>query len=88
MNVTPDGELDVRIVANADLYEPRTAALIADALNAALDAFATTPDAAVSTVESLPAAEMDRLLVPATRKPVRRRSRSPRQRHSGRPYRF
>ena len=24
MNVTPDGELDVRIVANADLYEPQT----------------------------------------------------------------
>ena len=68
MNVTPDGELDVRIVANADLYEPQTAALIADALNAALDAFATTPDAAVSTVELLPAADMDRLLAPPTPK--------------------
>jgi mycobactin peptide synthetase MbtE len=64
MNVTPDGELDVRIVANADLYEPRTAALIADALNAALDAFATTPDAAVSNVELLPAADMEKLLSP------------------------
>jgi mycobactin peptide synthetase MbtE len=68
MNVTPDGELDVRIVANADLYEPQTAALIADALNATLDAFATTPDAAVSTVELLPAAEMDKLLAPPTPK--------------------
>ncbi|BBZ40481.1 putative peptide synthetase MbtE [Mycobacterium conspicuum] len=69
MNVTPDGELDVRIVANADLYEPRTAARIADALNAAFDAFATTPDAALSAVELLPAAEMDRLLAPPTPKP-------------------
>jgi mycobactin peptide synthetase MbtE len=68
MNVTPDGELDVRIVANADLYEPQTAALIADALNAALDAFAATPDAAVSTVELLPAADMDGLLAPPTPK--------------------
>ena len=68
MNVTPDGELDVRIVANADLYEPQTAALIADALNATLDAFATTPDAAVSTVELLPTADMDRLLAPPTPK--------------------
>ena len=66
MNVTPDGELDVRIVANADLYEPQTAALIADALNAALDAFATTPDAAVSAVQLLPAADMDKLLAPPT----------------------
>jgi mycobactin peptide synthetase MbtE len=68
MNVTPDGQLDVRIVANADLYEPQTAALIANALNAALDAFATTPDAAVSNVELLPAADMDRLLAPPTPK--------------------
>ena len=68
MNVTPDGELDVRIVANADLYEAQTAALIADALSAAFDAFANTPDAAVSAVELLPAAEMDRLLAPPTPK--------------------
>ena len=68
MNVTPDGELDVRIVANADLYEAQTAALIADALSAAFDAFAMTPDAAVSAVELLPAAEMDRLLAPPTPK--------------------
>jgi mycobactin peptide synthetase MbtE len=68
MNVTPDGELDVRIVANADLYEPPTAALIAGALKAAFDAFATTPDAAVSAVELLPAADMDKLLAPPTPK--------------------
>jgi mycobactin peptide synthetase MbtE len=66
VNVTPDGELDVRIVANADLYEPQTAALIAEALNAAFDAFATTPEAAVSTVQLLPAADMDGLLAPPT----------------------
>jgi mycobactin peptide synthetase MbtE len=68
MNVTPDGQLDVRIVANADLFEPQTVALIGDALNAALDAFATRPDAPVSTVELLPAADMDRLLAPPTPK--------------------
>jgi mycobactin peptide synthetase MbtE len=70
MNVTPDGGLDVRVVANADLYEPATIALIADALNAALDAFATTPDAAVSTLELLPAAALEQLLAPPTPKVV------------------
>ena len=69
MNVTADGELDVRIVANADLYDAQTTALIADALSAAFDAFAITPDAAVSAVELLPAADMDRLLAPPTPKP-------------------
>ncbi len=64
MNVTPDGQLDVRIVANADLYEPRTVGLIADALNTAFDAFATTPDAPVSTLELLPAADLEVLLAP------------------------
>ena len=66
MTVTPDGELDVRVVANADLYEPATVALIADALNNALDAFVTTPDATVSTVELLSAAALRKLLAPPT----------------------
>ena len=66
MNVTPDGELDVRVVANADLYEPATVALIADALDAALDAFATTPDRPVSTLELLPPNDLEKLLAPAT----------------------
>jgi mycobactin peptide synthetase MbtE len=66
VNVTPDGELDVRVVANADLYEPRTAGLIADALNAAFDAFATTPDTPVSALRLLPAADMEVLLAPPT----------------------
>jgi mycobactin peptide synthetase MbtE len=70
MNVTPDGGLDVRVVANADLYEPVTVAFIADALNAALEAFATTPDAAVSTLELLPAAALEQLLAPPTPKLV------------------
>jgi mycobactin peptide synthetase MbtE len=70
MNVTPDGGLDVRVVANADLYEAATVALIADALNAALDAFATTPDAAVSTLELLPTAALEQLLAPPTPKVV------------------
>src|SRR5262249_8979844 len=38
MNVTRYEELDVRVVANADLYEPQTVRHIADALNTALDA--------------------------------------------------
>ncbi|BBX97158.1 non-ribosomal peptide synthetase [Mycobacterium lacus] len=62
MTVTADGELDVRVVGNADLYEEATVALIADALNAALDAFATTPDRPVSTLELLPAADLEKLL--------------------------
>jgi mycobactin peptide synthetase MbtE len=70
MNVTPDGGLDVRVVANADLYDPQTVALIADALDAALDAFATTPQCPVSTLELLPADATAKLLVPATPKIV------------------
>ncbi len=66
VNLTLDGELDVRVVANADLYEPRTVGLIADALNAAFDAFATAPDCAVSTLELLPAADLEVLLAPPT----------------------
>ena len=66
VNVTPDGELDVRVVANADLYEPRTVGLIAEALNAAFDAFATTPDTSVSTLELLAAADLEVLLAPPT----------------------
>ena len=66
VNVTPDGELDVRVVANADLYGPRTVGLIAEALNAAFDAFATTPDSSVSTLELLAAADLELLLAPPT----------------------
>jgi mycobactin peptide synthetase MbtE len=68
VNVTPDGGLDVRVVANAYLYEPATAVLIADALNAAFEAFATTPDAAVSTLELLPAAALEQSLAQPTLK--------------------
>jgi mycobactin peptide synthetase MbtE len=66
VNVTPDGELDVRVVANADLYEPRAVGLIADALNTAFDAFATTPNCPVSTLELLPPADLEVLLAPPT----------------------
>jgi mycobactin peptide synthetase MbtE len=72
LNVTADGALDVRVVANADLYEPATVAFIADALSAALDAFVSTPDAAVSTLELLPAAALEQLLAPPTPKVVER----------------
>ena len=67
LNVTPDAELDVRVVANADLYEPDTVALIADAFNAALDAFATTPGPCLV-----------RLGVTCARRPWRNCSRPPR----------
>jgi mycobactin peptide synthetase MbtE len=66
VNVTADGALDVRVVANADLYEPRTAGLIGDALNAVFEAFATAPDSPVSTLELLPAAELEKLLAAPT----------------------
>lgn len=64
MSVTPAGELDVRVVANADLYEPATVELIAAALNATFDAFATAPDRPVSTLELLPADDLKKLLAP------------------------
>ncbi|GAT07971.1 non-ribosomal peptide synthetase [Mycolicibacterium novocastrense] len=70
MNVTERGELDVRIVANADLYESQSVALIADALNAALDAFATTPDCRLPALDLLPAAAVEELLAPPTPKVV------------------
>ncbi|KAA1249897.1 non-ribosomal peptide synthetase, partial [Mycobacterium simiae] len=66
INVTPRHELDVRLVANADLYQPATVALIAAALNTTLDAFATTPDLPVSAVQLLPTADLARLLAPPT----------------------
>jgi mycobactin peptide synthetase MbtE len=72
LNVTPDAELDVRVVANADLYEPDTVALIADAFNAALEAFATTPDLTLSGLELLAPAAMEKLLAPATTTVVQR----------------
>jgi mycobactin peptide synthetase MbtE len=64
MNVTLDGGLDVRVVANADLYEPATVALIADALNATFEAFVTTPDCNMSALELLPVSDMAKLLAP------------------------
>ncbi|SON61651.1 Dimodular nonribosomal peptide synthase [Mycobacterium simulans] len=66
LNVTSDAALDVRVVANADLYEPETVALIADALDAVLEAFVTTPDHPLSALELLPAAALEKLLAPPT----------------------
>ncbi|MGV7673716.1 non-ribosomal peptide synthetase [Mycobacterium persicum] len=66
LDVTPDGGLAVRVVANADLYEPASVQLIADALDATLETFAGAPDAAVSGVHLLPAADLDKLLAPPT----------------------
>ncbi|MGW5441208.1 amino acid adenylation domain-containing protein [Nocardia asteroides] len=62
LNVTADGGMDVRVVVNADLYDPATAALIADALAATLRAFAETPDLPVAELTVLPRADLDRLL--------------------------
>ncbi|MFI5502127.1 amino acid adenylation domain-containing protein [Nocardia asteroides] len=62
LNVTADGGMDVRVVVNADLYDPATAALIADALAATLRAFAETPDLPVAELTVLPRAELERLL--------------------------
>ncbi|MFD3744469.1 amino acid adenylation domain-containing protein [Nocardia sp. NPDC058633] len=62
LNVTAEGGMDVRVVVNADLYDPATAALIADALAATLRAFAETPDLAVADLRVLPAADLERLL--------------------------
>ncbi|MBW0016061.1 MAG: amino acid adenylation domain-containing protein [Mycobacterium sp.] len=66
VNVTPDSELDVRVVANADLYEPATVALIAEALNAVLEAFATQPDSPLSTLKLLADADVEKLFTPPT----------------------
>lgn len=76
VNVTPDAELDVRVVANADLYEPATVRLIADALDRAFDAFATTPDATLTSVCLLPAADLRALPAPPA-PPETRPSRPP-----------
>ncbi|WP_446224361.1 amino acid adenylation domain-containing protein [Nocardia sp. IBHARD005] len=62
LNVTAEGGMDVRVVVNADLYDPTTAALIADALAATLRAFAATPDLPVADLRVLPAADLERLL--------------------------
>lgn len=64
MNVTAAGELDVRVVANADLYEPATVGRIADALRAVLDGFGETPDRPVSDLVVLPDDELAALLAP------------------------
>ncbi|WP_421845084.1 amino acid adenylation domain-containing protein [Mycobacterium sp.] len=59
LNVTPDSELDVRIIASADLYEPATVERIADAFRTALDAFSATPDLPVSALELLPGVDLE-----------------------------
>lgn len=66
MNVTATGELEVRVVANADLYEAATVGLIADALRAVLDGFAETPDRPVAELAVLPEDQLAALLAPPT----------------------
>ncbi|QBS42908.1 non-ribosomal peptide synthetase [Nocardia sp. CS682] len=62
--VTPSGGLAVRVVVNADLYDPETAQLIADAVAATLDAYATVADTAVADLRILPESDLARLLAP------------------------
>ncbi len=64
MSVLPDGGLEARFVASADLYEPQTVRHLADAYNAVLDSFVTAPDRAISELELLPAAVMEKLSAP------------------------
>lgn len=56
LKVTSAGELDVMVVANADLYKPQTVDLIAEAANAVVAAFATTPDLPIAALDVLPPA--------------------------------
>ncbi|MTE11487.1 non-ribosomal peptide synthetase [Nocardia aurantiaca] len=64
VNVTGDGGSAVRVVANADLYEPDTVQHIATALATTLEAYATAPDRTVAELEVLPVSDLDRLLAP------------------------
>ncbi|MBB4856371.1 mycobactin peptide synthetase MbtE [Mycobacteroides chelonae] len=64
LNVTPEGGLDVSVVANADLYDVETTRLIAQALDAAFDAFVTHQDTRISEIVLLPVDAMERLLAP------------------------
>lgn len=62
VSVQPDGGLEVRFLASADLYEPQTVRHLADAFGAVLDAFVTAPDRPVSELELLPDDVMAALL--------------------------
>ncbi|MCX4093132.1 non-ribosomal peptide synthetase [Nocardia sp. alder85J] len=64
LDVRTDGGLDVLVVANADLYEPDTAGVLADALVDVLTAFATAPDRRVADLEVLDPVRLERLLAP------------------------
>ncbi|MQY24926.1 non-ribosomal peptide synthetase [Nocardia aurantia] len=64
LDVRADGGLDVLMVANADLYEPDTAGVLADALVDVLSAFATVPDRRIGEIELLDPARLEALLAP------------------------
>ncbi|WP_433661678.1 amino acid adenylation domain-containing protein [Nocardia sp. CA-128927] len=68
-NVTVGGGLDVRVVANADLYDPATTQLIADAVATTLDAYATVPDRTVAELRVLAQDDLERLLEPPAAMP-------------------
>ncbi|MUM18704.1 amino acid adenylation domain-containing protein [Mycobacterium sp. CBMA271] len=66
LHVTPEGGLDVSVVANADLYDAETTGLIARALDTAFDAFVSDQDTRISEIALLPDDAMERLLAPAS----------------------
>ncbi|WP_378737101.1 amino acid adenylation domain-containing protein [Nocardia brasiliensis] len=68
-NVTSAGGLEVRVVVNADLYDPETAQLIANAVAATLDAYAADPDRTVTELRILPQEDLERLLEPPVAEP-------------------
>lgn len=65
VSVVPDGGLEVRFLASADLYEPQTVRHLAAAFDRLLDAFVTNPDRPVSELELLPADVMAELMAPS-----------------------
>lgn len=82
-NVTSVGGLEVRVVANADLYDPATTRLIADAVAATLDAYATDPDRTIAELRVLAQADLERLLEPPAARSTA--TESPRAASGGQP---
>ncbi|ODR10263.1 non-ribosomal peptide synthetase [Mycolicibacillus koreensis] len=62
MTVSGDGALSVRVVGNADLYDPPTVERIVEALTAALAAFVANPATRLSQLQLLPADVVEQLL--------------------------
>ncbi|OBJ72907.1 non-ribosomal peptide synthetase [Mycobacterium sp. 1274756.6] len=73
LTATPEGQLDGRVVGNADLYRARTVAEIAQAWTAVLDSIVAEPDRSLADLQLLLPATMERLRSrPATTEPAER----------------